>query len=173
MTNDDRFTFGLVFDIFGVLERHGYHQSDNRHTGQALVAIYHLAYAYDGTQEPQYGSYLDQAPPAAHAEAQRPDAEPDDAIILSDAEVSTVVTALGTAADYQRDRSASCTRCSNQSCPTCQSRLRDAQTYQQMAAQMLHTAEIARATNASEPEPDGPPPRSRQPHPAADKEAGH
>ena len=35
MTSDNRMTWDLILEVFDVLERHGYHESDNRHTGQA------------------------------------------------------------------------------------------------------------------------------------------
>ena len=54
---------------------------------------------------------------------------------------------------------------------TCQSRLRDAGAYDQMATQMLHTAKVARTASSAQPEPGSPPP-PRQPCPAADREAG-
>ena len=80
--------------------------------------------------------------------------------------------ALDIAADYKRDRAAACADCADQTCVTCRSRLRDAQAYDQVAAQMLQTAEAARAVNAGQPEPGAPPVPPRQPQPAADKEAG-
>ena len=169
MTSDDRLTSGLILDVLDVLERHGYHQYDNRHTGQAIGAILDLAYVYDGTRDT---SYLDHASPGPHTEPGPSDPDADDAVILTGAEVRTVVAALDIAADYKHDRAAACADCADQTCPTCQSRLRDAQAYDQMAAQMLQTAAAARTANSAQPEPGGPPVSPRQPHPAADKEAG-
>jgi hypothetical protein len=84
-----------------------------------------------------------------------------------------VFAALEIAADYQRDRAASCSYCADQTCLTCQSRLRDAQAYGRMADQLLRTAEATRTANSYQPEPDGPPAPPCQPHPrAADREAG-
>ena len=168
MTSDDRFTSGLILDVLDVLERHGYHRYDNRHTGQAVGAILDLAYVYDGTRDVSYGYYT---PPAPHPGPGPSGPEADDAVILTDAEVSTVVAALDIAADYKRDRAAACADCADQTCPTCQSRLRDAGAYDQMATQMLHTAKVARTANSAQPEPGSLPP-PRQPHPAADREAG-
>ena len=171
MTSDDRFTWGLITGIFDVLEHHGYHRHDNQHTGQALEVIFDLAYIYEGARDLSPGPYLQPAPPAPHAEAgpSGPDA---DAVILTDAEVSTVVAALGIAADYKRDHVAACAACADQSCPTCQSRLRDAQAYDQMATQMLQTAEAARTAKPGQPEPGSPVTPSTRPHLAAGKEAG-
>jgi hypothetical protein len=168
MTSDDRFTSGLILDVLEVLERHGYHRYDSRHTGQAVGAILDLAYAYDGTRDVSHGYYT---PSASRAGPEPSGSEADDAAILTDAEVSTVVAALDIAADYKRDRAAACADCADQTCVTCQSRLRDAGAYDQMATQMLHTAKVARTANSAQPEP-GSPPSPRQPHPAADREAG-
>ena len=168
MTSDDRLTTGLILDVLDVLERHGYHRYDNRHTGQAIGTILDLAYVYDGTRDVSYGYY---PPPASHAGPGPADPEADDAVILTDAEVSTVVAALDIAADYKRDRAAACADCADQTCLTCQSRFRDAQAYDQMATQMLQTAKVAQTANSVQPEPGAPPP-TRQLHPAADKEAG-
>jgi hypothetical protein len=168
MTSDDRFTSGLILDVLDVLERHGYHRYDTRHTGQAVGAILDLAYVYDGTRDVSRGYYT---PPAPHPAPGPSDPGADDAVILTDAAVSTVVAALDIAADYKRDRAAACADCADQTCVTCQSRLRDAGAYDQMATQMLHTARVARTANTAQPEPGSLPP-PRQPHPAADREAG-
>jgi hypothetical protein len=45
MTSDYRITWGLVIDVLGVLERHGYHPHDDLHTGQAVLIIGDLASA--------------------------------------------------------------------------------------------------------------------------------
>ena len=61
MTSDNRLTSGLILDLLDVLERHGYHRYDNRHTGQAIGAILDLAYVYDGTRDISYGYYAPSA----------------------------------------------------------------------------------------------------------------
>ena len=169
MTSDDRPTSGLILDVLDVLERHGYHRYDNRHTGQAIGAILDLASVYDGTRDVSYGYHTQWV---SHAGPQPSDPEQDDAVILTDAEVHTLVGALDIAADYKRDRAAACADCADQTCGTCQSRLRDAGAYDQMATQMLHTAKVARTANSTQPEPSSAsvPPRQRQL--AADREAG-
>jgi len=78
-----------------------------------------------------------------------------DAITLTGADVSTVAAALDIAADYKRDRAEMCADCTDQSCPTCQSRHRDAQAYDHLAAQILQTAEV-RAASRGQPEPGNP-----------------
>jgi hypothetical protein len=165
-TGDDRMTSGLIFDVFDVLERHGYHWYDNRHTGLALGAILDLACLYDGTRDVSYPL------PAPHAEPEPSGPEDDDAVTLTDAEVHTLVGALDIAADYKRDRAAACADCVGQTCATCQSRLRDAQAYDQMATQLLHTARLSRTANAAQPEPGDRADPPLQPHLAADREAG-
>ena len=168
MTSDDRLTSGLILDVLDVLERHGYHRYDTQHTGYTVGAILDLAYVYDGTRDVSYGYY---APPAPNPGLGNSDPEADDAVILTDAEVGTVVAALDIAADYKRDHAAACADCADQTCPTCQSRLRDAGAYDQMATQMLHTAKVARTANSAQAQSGSPPP-PRQPHPAGDREAG-
>ena len=169
MTGDDRLTWGFVREVFDVLERHGYHRYDDRHTRQAVGAIADLAQVYDGTRDAAYGR---DALSASRAEPGASDPGADDAVILTDAEVSTVAAALDLAADYKRDRAAACADCADQSCMSCQSRLRDARAYDQIAAQMWQTAEVSRAANAAQPEPAGPPAPPFQPLLVADKEAG-
>jgi hypothetical protein len=84
-----------------------------------------------------------------------------------------VVAALDIAADYKRDRAAACADCADQTCLTCQSRLRDAQAYDRMADQLLQTAEAVRIANSCQLEPDGPPASPDQRHRcAAEREAG-
>jgi hypothetical protein len=163
VTSDDRLTSGLILDVLDVLERHGYHPYDNRHTGQAIGAILDLAYVYDGTRDV---SYLNHASPGPHTEPGPSDPDADDAVILTGAEVRTVVTALDIAADHNHGRAASCADCADQTCPACQSRLRDAQAYDQMAAQMLQVAAVAQTANSAHHSP------ARQSALAADKEAG-
>jgi hypothetical protein len=167
MTSDGRLASGLILDVLDVLERHGYHPYDNRHTGQAIGAILDLAYVYDGTRDT---SYLNHASPGPHTEPGPSDPDADDAVILTGAEVRIVVTALDIAADHKCGRAAACADCADQTCPACQSRLRDAQAYDQMATQMLQVAAVARTANSAQPEPGGPPVSFRQPH-LADKEA--
>ena len=166
MTSDGRMTWGLIIDVFGVLERHGYRKLDNQHTGQAVGVIFDLARVYEGTGQHTVGAHLSQVPPSLPAHPQPSGQDGQDAVILAVGDVSTVLAALDIAADYKRDRAEMCADCPDQSCPTCQTRLRDAQAYDQMADRMLQAAQATSAASASQPEPD---PR---PQPAADREAG-
>jgi hypothetical protein len=164
MSGDDRMTWGLIIDVLDVLERHGYHRHDDQHTGQAISVIGDLARVYQGTRDVPSGTYLDQAQP--HPESARPVPEADqDAVVLTGADARTVVAALDLAADYKRDRAETCADCTDQSCLTCQFRLREAQSYDRMAAQLLRAPHAAKA---SQPEPHSP----GQTDPGCDKEAG-
>ena len=70
------------------------------------------------------------------------------------------------AADDKRYRVEMCPDCSDQSCPDCQTHLRDAEAFDQMADRMLRAAQAAPAATASQPGSD------RWSQPAADREAG-
>ena len=70
------------------------------------------------------------------------------------------------AADDKRYRVEMCPDCADQSCPDCQTHLRDIEAFDQMAGRMLQAAQAAPAATASRPGPD------RRAQPAADREAG-
>jgi hypothetical protein len=168
MTSEQRITWGLVMDVLGALERHGYHRCDTQHTGQAVLMIGDLASLYQGTHDHSYGTGTGPAEPTPHAGPGRAVPEVQDAVILTDAEVPAVVTALVLAADYKRDRAGACAGCADQSCPACLTRLKDARTFDQMAAGMLQTAQTARTANASQAGPGTSGPAAGQ----TDQEAG-
>jgi hypothetical protein len=44
---EERFTWGLIRDVFDVLERHGYQRGDHRHVGQAIGLLLDAATAYE------------------------------------------------------------------------------------------------------------------------------
>ena len=147
MTSDHRITPGLITDV---LDRHGYARGDDLHAGRAIGLIGDLACIYEGTQDhPAYPG------PTRH-----------DAITLTRDDASTVFAALDIAADDKRYRVEMCPDCPDQSCPACQTHLRDAQAFDQMADRMLRAAQAAPAATASHPGPD------RRAQPAADREAG-
>jgi hypothetical protein len=170
MTHDDRMTWGFISEVFDVLERHGYSRSGSQHTGQAIGLISDMAHVYEGTMHAPYGANVVvlPSPPAA---AQPPNQADQDAVVLTSADVSTVFSALDIAADYKRDRAAACVDCADQTCLTCQSRHRDAQAYDRLAAQILQAAERSAAA-AGQPVPDRAEPARSQPQPAPDREAG-
>jgi hypothetical protein len=145
MTSDDRPTGNLFLEIVGGLERHGYRRSGNYHVDQVIRAVSDLTCTCEGTEA---------AP---------------DAVVVSGAEAITVFAALDIAADDKRYRAEMCPDCSDQSCATCQTNLRDAQAFDQMAGRMLQAARTAPAAHHGHAEPPDP---LRQPSLAADMEAG-
>jgi len=147
MSTGHRVTPGLVHDILDALERHGYYRSDDLHAGRAVGLIGDLACIYEGTQDhPAY-----------------PGPSRDDAVTLTRDDASTVFAAMDIAAGDKRYR---VEMCPDQSCPDCQTHLRDAQAFDQMADRMLRAAQAAPAATASKPGPD------RWSQSAADREAG-
>jgi hypothetical protein len=163
MTSDDRFTWGLILDVFDVLERHGYHQYDNQHTGRAFGMILDLAYVYEGAHETHPGPVA----PSPHPEPASPGPGADQgAIILTHAEISAVFAAADIAAADKRYRVEMCPDCPDQSCPACQTHLRDAEAFDQIADRMLQAGKTGPAAHHGHTEPP------RQFTPATDKEAG-
>ena len=163
MSSDDRFTWGFILDVFDVLERHGYHKYDDQHTGRAFGMILDLASVYEGARETHPGP----AQPSPHPEPAPPGpGAGQGAIILTPAEVSAVFAAADIAADDKRYRIEMCPDCPDQSCPDCQTHLRDAEAFDQIADRMLQAARTAPAAHHGHTEPP------RQPGLAADKEAG-
>jgi hypothetical protein len=65
------------------------------------------------------------------------------AVIVSADQVKTLLAALDDAADYKRDRAATCADCTDQPCTTCQWRLQAADAYDHLAAQMIQATESA------------------------------
>ncbi len=171
MTSDYRITPGLIHDITNALESHGYYRSDDQHADRAITLIGDLARIYEGTQDYPASAYLITVPssqpssPGPSVQAGR------DAVILADGDVSTVLAALEIAADCKRDRAETCADCADRSCLTCQSRLRDAQAYDHLTAQ-IHQAADARTVHCDQPEPDSRTFSQRQADPAVGLEAG-
>ena len=141
MTSDDRPAGNLFLGIVGVLERHGYRRSGNYHVDQVIRAVSDLTCTCEGTEA---------AP---------------DAVVVSGAEAITVFAAADIAADDKRYRAEMCPDCPDQSCPDCQTSLRDAEAFDQMADRMLQAARTAPAAHHGHAEPPDPPgqpqPRSR------------
>jgi hypothetical protein len=168
MADDERLTWGFIIEVLDVLERHGYRRSDSDHTGQAIGLIRHVARTYEGTLDAPRGGYV-VVPSSQPAEPQPPGPAGQNAVIVSAGEVRTLLSALGEAAEYKRDRAASCADCAGQSCTTCQWRLLAADAYDQMADQMIQGAEASAAWQHA---PGHAAPANRGPNAAADKEAG-
>ena len=163
MTSEDRFTWGFILDVLDVLERHGYHKYDNQHTGRAIGVIFDLTHVYEGARE----THPDPVVPSPHPEPAPPVAEADQAaVVLTPADALTVFAAMDIAADDKRYRIEMCPDCPDQSCPDCQTHLRDAEAFDRIADRMLQAAETDAAAHHGH---TGPP---RQPGPAFDKEAG-
>ena len=161
MSSDHRVTPGLIHDILDALERHGYARSDDLHADRAVGLLGDLACIYEGTQDHPASAFM--VPPPAPA---YPGPSRDDAVTLTRADTITVFAAAGIAADDKRYRVEMCPDCPDQSCPSCQTYLRDAEAFDQMAGRMLQAAQAAPAASGSEPAPD------RWSQPAADREAG-
>jgi hypothetical protein len=161
----DRHTHRLVAEVLTVLERHGHHARDPEHTGQAVNVIAQLTGIYDGSRDLS-ASTGRHAAPLPHAES-RP--EPDsDAVVLTGADISTVLAALDLAAEYKRDHAEVCADCPDESCVACQHRLRDARVYDRLADRIYNGPGPA---GRSEPEA-GRLDTAPGADPAADKEAG-
>ena len=159
MTSDHRVTPGLVHDILDALERHGYYRSDDLHADRAIGLIGDLACIYEGTQDhPAY--------PMAAVAARLPRTQPRRRHHPHPRRRQHRVRRADIAADDKRYRVEMCPDCPDQSCPDCQTHLRDAQAFDQMADRMLQAAQAAPAATASQPGPD------RRSQPAADREAG-
>jgi hypothetical protein len=161
MTTDHRITPGLIHEVLDALESHGYYRSDDLHADRAVGLIGDLAGIYEGTQDHPASAFM--VPPSLPA---YPGPSRDDAVTLTRDDASTVFAAMDIAADDKRYRVEMCPDCPDQSCPDCQTHLRDAQAFDQMAGRMLRAAQAAPAATASQPGPD------RWSQPAADREAG-
>ena len=159
---DHRMNLDLITDIFGLLDQHGYTRGDNEHTGRAILLLGDLARIYEGSQDHPFGPSIGEIPP--RPEPVPPEPARRDAVTVPTGEVKTLISALIIAADYKRDRAELCADCADQSCPTCEWRLRDAQAYDRAHVQLLQSAEASATAAASHPEPAA--------EPAADPEAG-
>jgi hypothetical protein len=165
---DHRIGLDLFTDVLDVLDRHGFARGDDEHAGRAIFLIGDLARIYEGTQDHPVGPSINQAPSPQTA-PEPPSPASRDAVIIPASERKTMLIALDIAADDMRDRAEMCTDCPDQSCPACQSRLRDAQAYDQLADRILQAADTAPAAHHGQARPARP---ARQSSLAADKEAG-
>ena len=157
---DDRMNLDLITEMLDMLDRRGYARSDVEHTARAIVLISDLAHIYEGSLDHPFGPSIGEIP--SRTERPTPGPASQDTVLMAAGEVKTVLVALDIAADYQRDRAELCTDCTSQTCPTCEARLRDAQAYDHLSAQLIQAAEPSSAATARHPEPG----------PAADREAG-
>jgi hypothetical protein len=168
---DHRIDLRLITEVLDVLHRHGFTRGDDEHAGRAGFLIGDLARIYEGSQDHPTGPTLNQAPfPQPIPEPPGQDNQAALSVPVSD--LRTVLAALDIAADHKRDRAQMCPDCPDQSCPACQSRLLDAEAYDQVAEQMCQAADTALAAHRDRAEPVGPSAPPREPHLAADKEVG-
>ena len=167
---------GLILDVLDVLERHGYTRGDNQHTGRAIGLIRDLARIYEGTQDHP----TDPPSPRRHRRRHRqpgPEPNPDRPSPRRRTPSPSPTPRSGPSwprwtspPTDKRDRAEMCADCADQSCPACQSRLRDAEAYDQMADQMLQAASkppgpLTAGRAPGHPASPGPPPTRR---PASD-----
>jgi hypothetical protein len=157
---DPRMGLNLINDVLDVLDRHGYAPGDDEHAGQAIVLINDLAHIYEGSQDHPFGPSTNEIPP--RTEPALPEPASQDAVLVPAGEVKILLVALDIAAVYQRDRAELCSDCTSQSCPSCESRLRDAQAYDHLSVQLDQAAEASGAAAARHPGHG----------PVADREAG-
>jgi hypothetical protein len=153
----------LITDVLDVLARHGYSRGDDEHAGRAIFLISDLAHIYEGSQDHPFGPSLNEIPP--RTEPAPPGPATPDAVLIPVGQVKNLRIVLDIAADYNRDRAELCADCTDQSCPSCERRLRDAQAYDDLAAQLIQSAEASAAVPVRPAEP------ASQPQPA-DREAG-
>jgi hypothetical protein len=145
---DQRLTPDLIHDILGVLGRHGYTRADDEHTGRAVLLISDLAHIHEGAQDHLLAPHTEVSPSRTEPAPAEPAVQ--EAVTVSADEVKTLLAALDVAADYKRDRAAACADCTSQSCPTCQSRLQNAQAYDRLAAHLIQSAEASATATASQ-----------------------
>ena len=97
----------------------------------AIFLIRDLAHIYEGSEDHPFGPTIDK--PQTGTGATGPSAIPD-SVPVPVGEVKNLLVALDIAADYNRDRAELCADCADQSCPTCESRFREAQAYDRLYA---------------------------------------
>jgi hypothetical protein len=158
----DRIDLGLITDVLDVLDRHGYARSDTEHATRAILLISDLAHIYEGSRDHPFGPAVNQPPPRAEPAPPAPAAQ--NAVPVPIGEIKTLLCALDIAAECNRDRAELCAGCTGQSCPACELRLREAQAYDRLYAQLDQQADAS--ATATHPEP------AAQPQPAAGREAG-
>ena len=162
----DRHTHRLVSEIVSVLERHGHHARDREHADRAVNVIVQLVGVYDGTRDLPIGVGR-HATPQPHPE---PRSEPDsDAVVLTGADIGTVLDALDLAAEYKLDLADVCADCADRSCPGCQHRIKLARGYDRLVDRIYG---ISRSAVRSQPEPDRPGASPGRTGPTAGREAG-
>jgi len=141
----------LITDMFGLLDRHGYTRGDNEHTGRAILLLGDLARIYEGSQGHPFGPTVNQPPPQAEPAPPTPAIQ--NTVPVPIGEVKNLLVALDIAADYNRDRAELCADCADQSCPTCELRLREAQAYDRLYAQLTQQADASATVSSPSQRP--------------------
>ncbi len=144
MTGDSRMTWGLVIDVLGVLDRHGYQRADNTHTGRAIGLLFDLARVYEGSREAP-ASACPVPVPAPPQAGPAPGNRASDSTVIGTAQVRTVVAALDVAAEHKRDIAADCADCADRSCGFCQAMTAAAGEYDAVRNRLRADAEPAPA----------------------------
>jgi hypothetical protein len=147
----------LITEVLDVLDRHRYARGDDEHAGRAIFLIRDLAHIYEGSQDHPFGPTINQPLPQAEPVPPTPGTIP-----VPLGEVKNLLCALDIAADHNRDRAELCADCADQSCPTCESRLREAHSYDRLYTELTQQADAA--ATPSRPELAA--------QPATDREAG-
>ena len=111
----------LIHEVFDVMERHGYPRTDSEHTGQAVLLISHLAHIYEGTLDATHSAPTSRCRPPRRRHPGRPDRPARTPSSSRQARSRPSWPRWTIAADYKRDRAATCADCAGQSCTTCQS----------------------------------------------------
>jgi hypothetical protein len=139
----------LITEVLDVLDRHGYARGDDEHAGRAIFLIRDLAHIYEGSQDHPFGPSINQ--PLPQAEPAPPTPATQNVVPVPTGEVKNLLCALDIAADYNRDRAELCADCADQSCPTCELRLREAQAYDRLYAQLTQQADASATVSSPEP----------------------
>jgi hypothetical protein len=147
----NRTSLSLITGILDVPDRHGHVRGDDEHTTRAILLISELAHIYEGSLDHTFGPYTGEIPPT-WTEPAPPEPASQDAVPLSPGEVKTLLAALNTAANHQRNPAELCADCTGQTCPTCESRLNDGRAYDRLSAQLIQTAETSAAAAVGQPQ---------------------
>ena len=131
---DHRMGLNLITGVLNVLDRHGYARGDDEHAGRVIFLISDLARMCEGSQDHPFGLSISEIPP--RTEPSPPEPASQDAVLVPVGAVTTRLSALDIAANYQRDRAGLRSDCTHQSCPACESRLRDAQAYDHLSVRL-------------------------------------
>jgi hypothetical protein len=103
---DHRMGLALITEVLDVLDRHGHVRGDDEHAGRAIFLISDLAHRCEGSQDHPFGPCINEMP--SRPEPAPPGRASPDAVLIPAGQVKNLLTALGIAADYQRDDISQC-----------------------------------------------------------------